>query len=165
MTTSCLVLANSIFPSPGDPGEKFLGWLRGHLPDGVGEGARLGEAKKAKVIVIDDEPLIAETMVEILNHEGFEAVSASDGASAIELAKTLLPDIVLSDVVMPVRNGVETGIRIREALPSCRIILFSGQAATVDLLEKARQRGHSFDVLAKPMKPEQLISVIRGDVN
>jgi CheY-like chemotaxis protein len=165
MTTSCFVLSNPIFPSSGDPGEKFCSWVRGHLPDGAGEGGRLGEVKKAKVIVIDDESLIAETMVEILNHEGFDAVSASDGASAIELAKTLQPDIVLSDVIMPGLNGVETGIRIREALPNCRIILFSGQAATVDLLEKARERGHSFDVLAKPMKPEQLISVIRGNVN
>jgi CheY-like chemotaxis protein len=164
MTTSSLVVSNSIFPSPGDPGEKFPAWVRGHLPD-AGEGGRLGDGKKTRVIVIDDESLIAETMVEILNHEGFEAVSASDGASAIELAKTLHPDIVLSDVIMPGLNGVETGIRIREALPNCRIILFSGQAATVDLLEKARQRGHSFDVLAKPMKPEQLISVMRGNVN
>ncbi len=165
MTTSCFVLSNPIFPSSGDSGEKFPSWVRGHLPDRAVEGGRLGEIKKAKVIVIDDESLIAETMVEILNHEGFEAISASDGTSAIELAKTLLPDIVLSDVVMPGLNGVETGIRIREALPNCRIILFSGQAATVDLLEKARERGHSFDVLAKPMKPEQLISVIRGNVN
>jgi CheY-like chemotaxis protein len=165
MTTSCFILSNPIFPSSGDAGEKFSSWVRGYLPDGAAEGGRLGEAKKAKVIVIDDEFLIAETMVEILNHEGFEAVSASDGASAIELAKTLQPDIVLSDVIMPGLNGVETGIRIREAVPRCRIILFSGQAATVDLLEKARERGHTFDVLAKPMKPEQLISVIRGNVN
>lgn len=162
MTTSCFVLSNSIFPTSGDPGEKFSSWVRGHLP---GEGGRPGEVKKTRVIVIDDESLIAETMVEILNHEGFEAVSASDGASAIELAKSLQPDIVLSDVILPGLNGVETGIRIREAVPRCRIILFSGQAATVDLLEKARQRGHTFDVLAKPMKPEQLISVIRGNVN
>lgn len=165
MNPSCSVLEFSIHPSLGDLGAKFPAWIRGHLPDGAGEGGRLGEVKKTRVIVIDDESLIAETMVEILNHEGFEAVSAFDGASAIELAKTLQPDIVLSDVVMPGLNGVETGIRIREALPNCRIILFSGQAATVDLLEKARERGHTFDVLAKPMKPEQLISVIRGNVN
>lgn len=165
MNSSCSVPEFSVYPSPGDPGEKFCSWVRGHLPDGAGEGGQLGELKKTRVIVIDDESLIAETMVEILNHEGFEATSASDGASAIELAKTLQPDIVLSDVIMPGLNGVETGIRIREAFPNCRIILFSGQAATVDLLEKARESGHSFHVLAKPMKPEQLISVIRGNAN
>jgi hypothetical protein len=54
---------------------------------------------------------------------------------------------------------------IPEAAPHCRIILSSFQATTVDLLEKARRRGHSFAVLAKPMKPEQLSSVIRANVN
>jgi FixJ family two-component response regulator len=70
--------------------------------------------------------------------------------------------VVLSDVIMPGLNGVETGIRLREIVPDCKIILFSGQAATVDLLEKARRQGHHFDILAKPMKPEQLITVIRA---
>ncbi len=112
--------------------------------------------------MIDDETLISETVVEILNEEGFDALAVSDGLSAVDLAKTWKPDVVLTDVVMPGLNGVETGMRIREIVPSCHVILFSGQAATVDLLEKARQQGHYFDILAKPMKPEHLISVIRG---
>jgi CheY-like chemotaxis protein len=123
---------------------------------------RLGEGKKLKIIVIDDEEIIAATVVEILNEEGFEAIAVSDGPTAIELAKHLQPNVVLSDVVMPGLNGVETGIRLREIVPKCRIILFSGQAATVDLLEKARLQGHQFDILAKPVKPEQLITVIRA---
>ena len=65
-------------------------------------GAAYGEGeKKFKIIVIDDESLIAETVVEILNDQGFEAMSVSSGASAIELAKTVRPAIVLSDVIMP----------------------------------------------------------------
>jgi CheY-like chemotaxis protein len=111
--------------------------------------------------VIDDEVLIAETVAGILNAEGFETTAVSDGASAIELAVTLRPDIVLSDVIMPGINGIETGIRIREIVSDCRLVLFSGQAATVDLLAKAREGGHRFDILAKPIKPEHLISVIR----
>ena len=118
--------------------------------------------RKIRVIVIDDEPVIADTVVEILNGEGFEAMAVSTGASAIELAKAFDPDVVLSDVIMPGLNGIETGIRIREIAPNCRVILFSGQAATVDLLEEAREQGHRFDILAKPIRPEQLISVIRA---
>ena len=120
--------------------------------------------RKVRIIVIDDESLIAETVVEILNEEGFEAISVSSGVSAIELAKTVRPAIVLSDVIMPGLNGIETGIKIREMVPNCKIILFSGQAATVDLLEKARERGYRFDVLAKPIKPEHLIGVIRSSL-
>lgn len=123
---------------------------------------KIDGARKIRVIVIDDEPVIADTVVEILNGEGFEAMAVSTGASAIELAKAFDPDVVLSDVIMPGLNGVETGIRIREIAPNCRVILFSGQAATVDLLEEAREQGHRFDILAKPIRPEQLISVIRA---
>jgi CheY-like chemotaxis protein len=123
---------------------------------------RIDHGKKIKIIVVDDETLIAETVAEILNQAGFEATPVSNGSDAIELAKTWLPDIILSDVVMPGLNGIETGIKIRQIAPSCKIILFSGQAATVDLLEEARRHGQSFDILPKPIKPERLISVIRS---
>ncbi len=146
-----------LWPSFGNP--KWVPNGTMHNPD---EQRFVDEAKNQRIIVIDDEVLIAETVAEILNDQGFEATPVSDGAAAIELAKTLRPDIVLSDVIMPGLNGIETGIRIREIVPDCRLILFSGQAATVDLLPKAREQGHRFDILAKPIKPEQLISVIRG---
>lgn len=67
---------------------------------------------------------------------------------------------MISDVVIPGRNGVETGIRVRELLPQCRVILFSGQAATADLLKEARG-GHEFQILAKPVRPQTLLSIIR----
>ena len=108
--------------------------------------------------------MIAETVVEILNQEGFEVTSVSSGISAIELAKDLRPAIILSDVIMPGLNGIETGIKIREIVPNCKVILFSGQAATVDLLEQARMQGHRFEILAKPIKPEHLIGVIRSNL-
>jgi CheY-like chemotaxis protein len=120
--------------------------------------------KKPKIIVVDDEALIAETVVEILNQEGFAAISAPSGSSAIELAKTVRPSIILSDVIMPGLNGIEMGIKIREIVPTCRVILFSGQAATVDLLERARQQGHRFEILAKPIRPEYLIHVVRSSL-
>lgn len=119
------------------------------------------EKKRTRVIVVDDETLIAETVVEILEQEQFEAVAVSSGLAAVELAKRWRPDIVLSDVIMPGLNGIETGIKIREVAPTCNIVLFSGQAATVDLLEKARERGHRFQIIAKPIKPAQLVGVIR----
>jgi CheY-like chemotaxis protein len=147
------------FPFFGGPG-----WTPKSGQNSPASQADHDREKKVKILVIDDESLIAETVVEILNEEGFEAISVSSGASAIELAKSVRPAIVLSDVIMPGLNGIETGIKIREVVPNCKIILFSGQAATVDLLEKAREGGHRFDVLAKPIKPEHLISVIRSSL-
>jgi CheY-like chemotaxis protein len=118
-------------------------------------------SERRKVVVVDDESTIADTLVEILNGEGFDAVAASTGLEAIAVAQKMRPHIVLSDVVIPGIDGVETGIRIRSLLPDCRIILFSGQAATLDLLKAARERGHNFEILVKPIKPEVLISILR----
>ena len=128
------------------------------------ESDRLEGGKKPKIIVVDDEALIAETVVEILNQEGFAAISASSGSSAIELAKAVHPAIILSDVIMPGLNGIEMGIKIREIVPTCKVILFSGQAATVDLLERARKQGYRFEILAKPIRPEHLIQVVRSSL-
>lgn len=149
------------------PNRAFLGepkWTPANVESRAqGRSSEEGDTS-VKIIVIDDESLIAETVVEILNEEGFQATSVSSGSSAIELAKTLRPAIVLSDVIMPGLNGIETGIKIREIVPECRVILFSGQAATVDLLEHAREQNQRFDILAKPIKPEHLIRVIRSNL-
>ncbi len=124
-----------------------------------------GDSSRVKVLIVDDESTIAETLVEILNGEGFEAIAASAGDSALASAQTFGPDIVISDVVMPGMSGVELGIELRRILPRCRIILFSGQTATVDLLREARKHGHEFEIVAKPIKPQTLISMIRHRSN
>jgi CheY-like chemotaxis protein len=150
--------------APALPLFSVSNWIPKEAKHPGDERDRIEGDKKVKIIVVDDEALIAETVVEILNQEGFEATCVSSGASAVELAKEIRPAIILSDVIMPGLNGIETGIKIREIVPNCKIILFSGQAATVDLLEQARNQGHRFEILAKPIRPEHLISVIRSSL-
>jgi len=53
-------------------------------------------------------------------------------------------------------------IETRKKLPKCKVLLFSGQAATADLLERARAQGHEFDILAKPVHPTDLLAKLRG---
>ena len=62
---------------------------------------------------------------------------------------------------MPQVDGVEAAIAIRKHCPDTRIVLFSGQAATVEILARARQRGYQFELLAKPLHPTQLIKHLR----
>lgn len=115
-----------------------------------------------KIIVVDDEPIIADTLVNILEGEGHDALAVSHGESAVKWAKMVLPDAVISDVIMPGMNGIETAKAIMESLPKCRIILFSGQAASVDLLAQARAEGYAFEVLAKPINPEKLLEKLKN---
>jgi CheY-like chemotaxis protein len=116
-----------------------------------------------KIIVVDDEPLIAHTLVDILRGEGHDAISVSNGQSAVEWAAKLNPDVILSDVIMPGMNGIEAAKEILRRLPNCRIILFSGQASSTDILERARAEGYPFGLLAKPINPEVLLSAINGE--
>lgn len=115
-----------------------------------------------RILVVDDEALIADTIVQILNRNGFIAEAAYSGKEAIEAAHRYCPELVLSDVLMPNVDGVEAAIRIRELCPDTRIVLFSGQAATVEILARARERGHTFELLPKPIHPTQLIKHLKA---
>ncbi|SEG62916.1 response regulator receiver protein [Bryocella elongata] len=121
----------------------------------------LHEPKTPRVLVVDDETLIADTIAQILNKNGFRATAVYSGAAAIEFAQRECPDLVLSDVMMPNIDGVEAAIAIRQACPDTRIVLISGQAATVEILSRASERGYQFELLAKPIHPTQLIRHLR----
>lgn len=120
-----------------------------------------GTAKKPRVLVVDDERVIADTLAIILNKSGFDASAVYTGTAAVDEARSVHPDLIISDVIMPDMNGIEAAIRIREFLPGCKILLFSGQAATADLLESARANGHEFEILAKPVHPQDLLAKLR----
>ena len=117
---------------------------------------------KPKVLVADDERVIADTLAMILNQSGFQARAVYSGEKALELAPDFQPDMLISDVIMADLNGIDAAIRIREILPAIKILLFSGQAATADLLEKAHAQGYDFEILAKPVHPQDLLSKLRG---
>ena len=119
---------------------------------------------KPKVLVADDEEVIANTLAMILNQSGFEAHAVYSGEKALEMVQALKPDILISDVVMSGITGIETAIRARAMLPSCKVLLFSGQAATANLLEKARAQGYEFEILIKPVHPSDLLARIRTAV-
>jgi DNA-binding response OmpR family regulator len=119
-----------------------------------------------KIIVVDDEPVIADTLVNMLQGEGHDAFAVSNGKSAISLTKLMRParpDLLVTDVVMPGMNGVETAKEMVKLVPTCRIILFSGQAASTDLVSKAEAEGYSFEILAKPINPNILLATINRE--
>lgn len=122
---------------------------------------------KKKIAVVDDERAIADTLSLILAHSGYTTFTAYNGAAGYDLCMREKPDLVISDVVMPEMNGIEMAIKLIDDLPSLRILLFSGQAATADLLEGARGRGYTFEVLAKPVHPADLMAkvsaMLQGD--
>jgi len=116
---------------------------------------------RPRVLIADDERIIADTLGLILNQNGFEAATVYSGQKAVETARHFHPNVFLGDVVMPGMSGIEAAIQICTMIPGCRILLLSGQAATSDLLRDARVRGHDFEILLKPVHPNQLLDRLR----
>ena len=114
------------------------------------------------VFVIDDEAVIAQTLAIILNQAGFQASAFDHPDKAIAARAKHPPDLLISDVMMPGMTGIELAIHFRKADPRCKVLLFSGQAATADLLKKAREHGYDFDLLSKPVHPADLLAKLRN---
>jgi CheY-like chemotaxis protein len=116
---------------------------------------------RPRVLVADDERVIADTLVAILNLSGFEAQGVYSGEQAVEVAPEFKPEILISDVIMDRLSGIDAAIQIRELFPGIKIVLFSGHAATSDLLDQAHACGLEFEILAKPVHPEDLLARLR----
>src|SRR5581483_9345213 len=110
-----------------------------------------------RVLIVDDEKSVADTLVMILQRKGHDAASAYNGIAALQKLESFVPDCVISDVIMPGMNGIELCSIIQKTHAHCYILLFSGQASTNELVEKARSEGHTWDLLAKPVDPDELL--------
>lgn len=113
-----------------------------------------------KVLIADDERIIANTLTLILNTSGYEAKAVYSGEKALELASEMSPDVLICDVILGGISGIDVAIHIARDQPACKVILFSGQAATADLLERAEADGYRFDILAKPIHPKVLLDYL-----
>jgi DNA-binding NtrC family response regulator len=111
------------------------------------------------VMVVDDEPLVADTLAMILTHAGYLAVRAYDAKTALEMASVRAPDLLISDVAMPEMNGVELALGMVAMAPGCKVVLFSGHARSVDLI-RAYDAGHDFPLMAKPMHPTEMLGQV-----
>jgi len=122
----------------------------------------MGE-RKSIVYVVDDEKLIADTLAMILSQAGFIAFAFNDSLPALNAANSAsTPDLLISDVVMPGMSGIDLAIQFRKSYPECKVLLFSGQSTTANLLEIAQAQGYEFDILTKPIHPSDLLAKVQA---
>lgn len=126
------------------------------------EGSGEPQKGRPRILVVDDQKLIVDTLSEILRGAGFEVAVACDAWAALDLAASFHPERILSDILMPGMNGVELAIAVRKMYPSVKILLFSGQAGISEILDGAEERGYKFDVIGKPIHPQKLIERIKN---
>lgn len=124
-------------------------------------GVAFATSGKPRIMVVDDDRTIADTLAMILNQSGFEACAVYSSAEAVAYAPQFHAEMIIADVLLPELNGVDSVIQIRKMMPGIRIMLFSGQAATADILERARAKGYEFEILPKPVHPQDLMKRLR----
>jgi CheY-like chemotaxis protein len=109
------------------------------------------------IFIVDDEPVIASSLAAILRMNGFSTKFFTCPLEALAAARSESPDLIISDAAMPGISGIDLAIQMRAQYPNCKILLFSGQAATSDLLENARAQGYDFRLLQKPVHPSEFL--------
>jgi DNA-binding response OmpR family regulator len=112
------------------------------------------------VLIVDDESLIADTLSTILNQSGYACIAAYNAEGALDVVRLTPPQLLITDVVMPGVSGIDLGVEVRALVPDCKVLLFSGQASTVDLLGDPKYSVHNFVLLSKPLHPRELLSHI-----
>ena len=120
-----------------------------------------GRCDVARVLLIDDDELVLETMQLALTGTGHDVRVARDGGEALGVAAEFRPDLVVTDIVMPQREGLETIRELRRARPEVRIVAVSGGGSTrySDYLDLARKFGAD-RVLRKPFTPGALRKIV-----
>ena len=112
------------------------------------------------VLVVDDEPLIANTLVAILKKQNYAATAAYNAEDALAIAKVIPPDYLITDIRMPTMSGIDLAIAIRESVPDCKILLFSGHVNVIQLEDDPRCATYDFPILSKPIHPDVLLARI-----
>lgn len=113
-----------------------------------------------RILIVDDEASVAETLEMIFRGCGYEVRAALSAEQGIETIAEWQPDLAIVDVMLPQMNGIEFGTVLKANYPTCHILLVSGHPGTAELLELARQQGHSFEILAKPLHPALILEIV-----
>lgn len=114
-----------------------------------------------RILVIDDDVAVRTTLKLVLEDSGYTVAVAENGRAGMVLYRTLLPDLVITDIIMPDQEGIETIIEIRKDHPTAPILAISGGGRIGDtqFLTLAKALGASH-VLAKPFAPAELLDVV-----
>ena len=118
--------------------------------------------RKTKVLIADDEKIIADTLALILNRDGFDARAVYTCHKALEMAPGFQPDMLISDVVMTGTNGIDAAIKMRTLFPKIRVFLLSGQIPTAEMIARSEAGSLDFEILAKPLHPRELIARLKS---
>ncbi len=116
-------------------------------------------SRKPIVLIIDDEEFILDSCCQVFTKEGYRTETAKDGDAGLQKLKETKPDLVLVDLKMPRKSGIEVLEELRTIDPNCVAIVITGYA-TIESAVEAMKRG-AYDFLPKPFTPDELRIIVR----
>ncbi len=112
-----------------------------------------------RVLIVDDDEKVSKTVALLFTTQGWETRVAYSAEEAIEITTQWKPDLAILDIILPGMNGIDLAGVLKANLPGCRLLLFSGQPSTADLVKEAEAQGQMLQVLAKPIPPTELLDM------
>jgi two-component system OmpR family response regulator len=139
--------------------------MTGRQPGVAASGAQAPALQRAdgtpiRVLVVDDEPSLAELLASVLRYEGWEIQTASDGSSAVRTAREFRPDAVVLDIMLPDFDGLEVLRRVRAELPHVCVLFLTARDAVEDRVAGITAGGD--DYVTKPFSLEEVLARLRG---
>ncbi len=119
-----------------------------------------GRAGERRILIVEDERVVADTLCQILAAHGYETRIAYSAEDALDILSHWSPNLAILDVMLPRMNGIELALVLKENYPACHALLFSGQPSVEGLMQKAKNEGHQFEILAKPVHPSIMLDTI-----
>ncbi len=111
-----------------------------------------------RVLIVDDERLVADTLTLVFEKSGFDAKAAYSANQAIESARQFQPDLLLCDITMPEKDGLSLLNEINRELPSCRILVLTGFYSNLKKVrDEATRLSLPMSILTKPCQPDELL--------
>ncbi len=113
---------------------------------------------KQRVLVIDDDKLVADTLNLIFLANGFQSEARYSAAAGLERARSFDPELVLCDVTMPDKNGLQLAEQLNQELPQIRMLMLTAYSSNASKVEAQSSRlGRPLKLLCKPCRPEDLL--------
>jgi CheY-like chemotaxis protein len=113
---------------------------------------------KTRVLVVDDDRLVADTLSLIYNANGYECEASYSAAEGFERAKAFLPALMLCDVTMPEESGLQLADRVEESMPNTRVLMLTAYASNAaQVVAQSRRMRRPLKLLSKPCRPDDLL--------
>ncbi len=114
----------------------------------------------ARILIIDDDDLLRNVLAKALSHAGHTVIQAADGQQGVDLFRAVAVDLVITDLIMPVQEGVETIMKIRRENPALPIVAISGGVTNSKLYLDIAGKIGAERILPKPFTPQELLQVV-----